>query len=114
MKKALRVTTEGTTEVLDLSENTLNVLQKAVDGYVQCVDFYRSNDNPVTMWLNEEGKLFGKPHNPYAQRVWDKEFGTGTDYIVGDVVFSGLPDDEGDTMGLTDEALQILLAVVNG
>ena len=66
----------------------------------------------MTMWCNEEGKLIGLPHNPYAQFMWDKAFGAHTDYIVGDVVLTGGTDSEGYTLGLTDEQVQIINGIV--
>jgi hypothetical protein len=56
------------------------------------------------MWCNEEGKIHSKPHNPFGQAFWEKSFGR-TDYIVGDIVLTGGVDDEGETIGLTDEQI---------
>jgi hypothetical protein len=109
MTLAIRITTAGTIEELDLSgDNSLDTLQTAVGGWVQAIDL----DESLTMWLNEEGKLVGLPHNPYAQFAWDKRFGAHTDYTVGDVVFTGGTDDEGYTLGLDqDTADQIRMMV---
>lgn len=109
MTLAIRITTAGAVEELDLSvEDSLQVLQTAVGGWVQAIDL----DDDLTMWLNEEGKLEGLPHNPYAQYAWDKRFGAHTDYTVGDVVFTGGTDDDGKTLGLDqDTADQIRMMV---
>jgi hypothetical protein len=109
MKLALRITTTGTIEELDLSvEDSLQVLQTAVGGWVQAIDL----DDELSMWLNEEGKLVGLPHNPFAQFAWDKRFGAHTDYMVGDVVFAGGTDEDGVTLGLDqDTADQIRMMV---
>jgi hypothetical protein len=109
MTLAIRITTDGTIEELDLSgENSLQTLQTAVGGWVQAIDL----DDELTMWLNEEGKLVGLPHNPYAQFAWDKRFGAHTDYMVGDAVFTGGTGDEGETLGLDqDTADQIRMMV---
>lgn len=110
MKLALRVTTTGSVEELDITDNTksLDVLQGAVGGWVQAIDL----DASVTLWLNEEGKLVGLPHNPYAQWAWDKAFGPHTDYMVGDAVFTGGVDDEGMTLGLDDNTAQAIRSMV--
>lgn len=113
MKKALAITTLGEATTIDLNEGSLEKLQKAVGGYVQAVDLCEG----VTMWCNEEGKMMSLPHNPFGQAFWEtafpvSEFGR-TDYIVGDIVLTGGADDEGDTLGLTTEEIELLLQTVN-
>jgi hypothetical protein len=108
MKLGIRVTTTGAVEELDMTADGLQVLQTAVGGWVQAIDL----DDSLTMWLNEDGKLVGLPHNPYAQFAWDKRFGVHTDYMVGDVIFTGGTDEEGATLGLDrDTADQIRMMV---
>lgn len=103
MKLAIRITTDGTIEELDLSgDNSLDVLQTAVGGWVQAIDLH----DALTMWLNEEGKLERLPHNPYAQSEWDNRYGANTDYMVGDVVFTGGTDEDGATLGLDEDTAQ--------
>lgn len=104
MKKAVIIRTDGTTETIDLSTDELAQLQGAVGGWVEAIDL---NDS-LTMWVNEEGKLTGLPHNPGAQRYWDSAFGPGTDFIVGNAVLTGGIDGEGDTIGLDDATVQAL------
>lgn len=108
MKLGIRVTTTGVIEELDMTADGLQVLQTAVGGWVQAIDL----DDSLTLWLNEEGKLVGLPHNPYAQFAWDKRYGAHTDYMVGDAVFTGGTDEEGATLGLDrDTADQIRMMV---
>lgn len=99
---ALQVKTSGEVVELDLTADSLNTLQTAVGGWVQAVDLSKT----VSLWVNEEGKLDGLPHNPYAQQFWDEAFGAGTDFIVGDVVLTGTPDQEGETQGLDKDTAQ--------
>jgi hypothetical protein len=99
---ALQVKTSGEVVELDLTANSLDTLQGAVGGWVQAIDL----SDTVSLWVNEEGKLEGLPHNPYAQQFWDEAFGAGTDFIVGDVVFTGTPDQEGETQGLGEDTAQ--------
>jgi len=106
--KALQVTTAGVVTELDLSEDSLATLQNGVGGWVQAIDLTTS----MTMWCNEEGKLNGLPHNPFAQKLWDVAFGADTDYIVGDVVFTGTPDEEGYTTGITAQDEEVIRNVV--
>lgn len=108
MKTAIHVTTTGRHTELDLSSDELDQLQTAVGGYVQPLDLATD----LTMWCNEEGKLTGLAHNPYAQFMWDKVFGSHTDYIVGDVVITGGSDDDGETIGLTTEQVAIISNII--
>ncbi len=108
MKTAIQIKTDGTVTVLDMTADSLQTLQTAVGGWVQAIDLTAD----MTMWCNEEGKLVGLPHNPYAQHMWDKAFGAQTDYIVGDIVLTGGADDEGMTLGLTAEQEAIIRKVV--
>jgi hypothetical protein len=104
MKNAVIIRTNGTSEIIDISTNTLDQLQSAVGGWVQAINL---NDT-LTMWLNEEGKVEGLPHNAVAQWYWDMAFGPDTDYLVGDVVFTGGVDSRGDTLGLDDNTANTL------
>lgn len=106
-KTAIQVKTSGEVTELDLTADSLSTLQTAVGGWVQAIDLA----SDLSMWCNEEGKLVGLPHNPYAQFMWDKVFGAHTDYIVGDVVLTGGTDSEGETIGLTQEQVEIIKAV---
>ena len=103
MKQALIIRTQGTAEVVDLgttSEESYNALSTAVGGLIEAVDISET----VIMWCNEEGKVYGLPHNALATKVFTRTFGH-VDEIKGDVVITGGTDDEGDTLGLTDEQL---------
>lgn len=97
MKKALRINTDFTTELLDLSSDEYNKLSGAVGGLIQAVDL----KSDLTIWLNEEGKLLDLPVNLVATRMWDRSFGVGTDVLVGDCVFTGGTDEDGETLELS-------------
>lgn len=105
---AIRITTQGEVSTLDMTTDSLQTLQTAVGGWVQAIDL--SAD--MTVWCNEEGKLIGLPHNPYAQHLWDQAFGAQTDYLVGDIVLTGGTDEEGMTLGLTAEQEQTIRNMV--
>lgn len=108
MKLAIKISTAGVVTELDLTDNSLRTLQDGVGGWIQAIDL--SDD--LTLWCNEEGKLHNLPHNPFAQVIWDQTFGPGTDYIVGDVVFTGGTDDEGETLGLSERGREVIGKVV--
>lgn len=79
----------------NIEDANLETLQEAVGGLIQAVDLTPR----LTMWCNEEGKLMGLPVNPVATAMWTRYFGE-TDVIVGDVVFTGGSDEEGETTAL--------------
>ena len=107
MKNAMVITTLGSVSLVNLETQSLETLQDAVGGYVQAIDL----GDQVTMWCNEEGKMIGLPHNPFGQAFWEKMYGR-TDYIVGDIVLTGGADNEGETIGLTDEQITEIAKVV--
>ena len=95
MKTALRINTDFTTEILDLEDDSLKKLQDAVGGLIQAVDLH----DDLTLWCNEEGKLIGLTPNVIGTHLYEKNFAV-KDVIMGDIVFTGGTDDEGDNLGL--------------
>jgi hypothetical protein len=94
------IDTEGNATELDLDakEGSLQTLQTAVDGLIEAVDINKN----LTLWLNEEGKLLGLPMNSVGTAMYRRATEI-TDTIVGNIVLTGGVDDEGDTIGLTEE-----------
>lgn len=79
----------------------LKYLQGKVGGYVEAIGV----GNEINMYLNEEGKMEGLAPNRLATRLAKKYAGISMlDYIVGDVVLCGGPDDEGYDTGLSSRA----------
>lgn len=76
----------------------LPILQVECGGYVQVVSLTGTLD----MWCNEEGKFNGSEWNECATAVWQAIYGP-TDEIFGTVVYTGGPDEDGDTTGISDE-----------
>lgn len=95
MKKlALMITPEGKVSKLDLnSSNELKQLQKAVGGYIEAVDLMPD----LTMWVNEEGLLM---ENLQINLV---AYGFYTNPIMGNIVFTGGTDENGDTTALSED-----------
>ena len=58
--KALQITAAG--EINELEDITLESLQQGVGGLIQAIGL-----DGLTLWCNDEGKMEGLPHNPYAQ-----------------------------------------------
>jgi hypothetical protein len=88
-------------------ENGLSIMQEAVGGYIECVSF-----DDYEMWLNEEGKLIGLPVNEAATAIWEMEYGA-TDVIMGNVLMTGVADDEGYSTELSDAALMTIEALAH-
>jgi len=105
--KALKVSTSGVREVVDFTtETSYQTIRDAVGGYIECVYLPSLN---VEMWVNEEGKLVDAPiQNPMGTALWTDNYGE-TDVTVGDIIFTGGTDSEGNTLGLSDEQLNALL-----
>jgi len=104
--KALQIRTDG--EVIELADIELETLQQAVGGLIQPVDL----TSTWTLWCNEEGKVLGLPHNPYAQCLWDECFGHQSDYIVGDIVITGGTGIDGETLGISEREITALRGIV--
>ena len=81
-------------------------LSRAVGGMIEAVTL----PNGLTLWVNENGKNDGLPVNDYATRLFASAFGEGIDIIVGNAIVTGGADDEGETLGLTDEQIAELVA----
>lgn len=104
---AVALYTDGTLLDYDISEVNAESINEIVGGWFQAVPV-----GQFTLWVNEEGKLLGLPHNEMAQVLWDKNYGKGTDYIVGNALITGGVDDEGETLGLTTEQRHDLIDLV--
>jgi hypothetical protein len=99
--KALHIKTDGKVSILNFDKDTCyKTLSDAVGGLIECVALAKDID----MWVNEEGKNMGLDFNPHATRLFVHAFGV-TDPIAGDVIVTGGADDEGETLGLSDERI---------
>lgn len=76
-------------------ENELSAFQKAVDGYIECIDL----PNGATIICNEEGKINGLPLN----RAIRDENGEILDIVAGNMVIVGFDAEEGEFVSLTAE-----------
>ena len=93
-RKYLQITTDQKATVLECTSLTsYDAINKGVGGYIECVALADNLD----MYVHEEGKLIGSPQNLIAQHYWNERYGLYTDIIVGDVVFTGGVDDEGES-----------------
>lgn len=86
-------------------KDTLTKLQGLVGGLIEAIDL---TDN-ITMWINEEGLFSNMEVNKTASDLYDKVLQLHLNYnpsignIVGDVVFTGGIDEEGNFTTLQRE-----------
>jgi hypothetical protein len=105
--KALVLKTNNTIQVEEDTEEFVSyaTLSRAVGGMIEAVTL----PSGLTLWVNEEGKMDGLPVNDYATKLFTSAFGSGIDIIVGNAIITGGADDEGETLGLTDEQVAELV-----
>jgi hypothetical protein len=105
---AVIVPVEGDPELVHFEEdNCLSVLQDAVHGYVEKVRLTPSCD----MWVNEKYRIMSPspPINKVATHLYQVH--RGGDFILGDVIFTGPCDQEGNTLGLNDIVVTTLMHI---
>jgi hypothetical protein len=108
-KTAVIVTTKAEVSIIDIAEGSLKKLQSAVDGLIQPIDL----DANVTMWVNEEGLLRSDLEmNDIATSLYAQMYDI-TNPLMGDVVFTGGTDGEGETLGLGDDYVNAIYALVD-
>lgn len=109
-QKAFKVKSEADFheyEIIEFDEeNSLEVLQEAVGGLI---DLVKISDD-LDLWVNDEGLLMGLPRNYFAMKVYTHAYHT-QGLIVGDVIFTGGVDEEGNSLGLTDEQIDRLIVM---
>jgi hypothetical protein len=101
------LTVEGEFEVHD-GVPSLEQMQGIVKGPEQAYGLVEVVElkHGITMWINEEGK-YEDPRRNGRATIFAREARSiyPNDHICGDVLFTGGPDEEGETQGLTDEQL---------
>ena len=106
--KAVRINTNGDKSIVEFTnESCYNTLSEAVGGLIECVTL-RDKVGVPDMWLNENGKGMGLDQNPTATALWVDMYDI-TDVIMGDVIITGGADDEGYTLGLSDEQVEFFM-----
>jgi hypothetical protein len=106
-KQVLVISFTGELNTAEMPENQgLAFLQEQVGGLVQVIDLVGELEG-VSLWVNEEGKMYGLPINESATHLWEKSYGK-TDVIVGNVVITGGADNAGETMPLTDGQVEMI------
>jgi hypothetical protein len=111
----LVIPVDGPTRVVAVPTDdtgTLGILQREVDGYVECLAIgdATTSEAGVDMWLNEEGKFRDDFHqNDRAMLLAFNHFGPLGDVIVGPVVL-GRTNSEGETTALSEDDITAIRA----
>lgn len=111
MSYAVLIHADGLVECIDFpgpdDDGQYQAMSDAVGGYIEHVNVI-CNDVPLDMWVNEEGLLRRFPYNSVASYIYQQSVKGGEVLIVGDALITS-GDDEGNTLGLTDEQVQQVL-----
>lgn len=93
--------------LIELERGDYTKWQKHVGGLFDCISVDRP---PASLVINDEGKIHGLPLNRRATLfcwVGNHRF-RGVDALVGDCLLVGPVDEEGETMTVPDELLELL------
>ena len=97
-QKAVIISTDGHKSVVEFEiGKSYELLSNAVGGMIECV---RLKD--ADLWCNENGIAEGLELNMIASAIYSEAF-NASNPILGNVIITGSVDDEGETLGLTDE-----------
>ena len=97
-QKAVIITTDGDKSVVEFDfGKSYQLLSDAVGGMIECVGLEGAD-----LWCNENGIAEGLPLNMIASAIYSDAF-NASNPILGNVIITGSCDDEGETLGLTDE-----------
>ena len=103
----MSISTDNIVEIKEVESIEYETLSTAVNGMIELVSIKQDID----MWLNEEGKVNGLETNIIASMIFYKAF-SQLDIIKGNVIITGGSDDDGNTVGLSDESIQDIFALV--
>ncbi|MFI8696710.1 DUF3846 domain-containing protein [Dietzia maris] len=94
--------------VVEFDQGDISAIQLHVGGMFQCIDI---NDPSATIFCDEEGKLKGSEVNRRATMLWWVHYpaARGMDVVNGDALVIGHPDEEGNSQGVPDELVDLLL-----
>lgn len=108
-RQAILITDTDTVEVINLPNDTKSeygLFSMTLDGYIEAVALDKDLLG-LTLWVNEEGKLISLPFNSLATRLWEMSYGK-TDVIMGNAIITGDADENGKTLGLTPNQINLI------
>lgn len=107
---AITMEATGLVTVRNFPQDSYPFLRDAVGGFIEAVDF-SCGDKTYTLWVNEEGKIYGLPANQGATFLV-KDSIAMFDYIAGDAVITGGTGDEGETLSLSQDDVNNILSTL--
>lgn len=108
--RAIIAMTNGALEVKNFEPGeSYGMIKEAVDGYFDCI---RIPSIGVDIWVNDEGKLLELDPNPFGTALWVHEYGM-TDMVCGNIIITGGVDEDGETIGLTQEQVDAMFHAVD-
>jgi hypothetical protein len=97
-QKAVVISTDGHKGVVEFEfGKSYELLSNAVGGMIECVGL-----KDADLWCNENGIAESLELNMIASAIYSEAF-NASNPILGNVIITGSVDDEGETLGLTDE-----------
>lgn len=105
---AILIKAEGTISDFDYDVTdgiSLTHLQEAVGGWIERAP---TRARELTMYVNEEGKILNLPRNPLATELL---FDGKWDFVAGDAVVCGEPDDEGYDTSIPPALEKLILSI---
>ena len=106
--KFVSIDADGTKNVI-YAEDGEQGSYNAIKGYINdTIERVHLHLHDADMWINDNGKALQLDQNPMATAMWVEMYGK-TDVIVGGVIITGGADEEGNTLGLTDEQVDTFL-----
>ena len=82
-------------------------MQEAVGGLIQPIDY----NETLTIWVNEEFYSLENPTANFIATTFYSNLGSNQ-VLLGNAVFTGGTDENGEVIGLDDETYEQLLEVV--
>jgi hypothetical protein len=103
--KAVAIKPEGSLAILEFKKKDFgDVLRDVIGGRFDCISLPEMG---IDIWVHDEGLLLGLDRNRFAEILWETEHEeSGTAYIVGPIVLTGLPDEEGNVTSISEEFIE--------
>lgn len=102
--KIVFMNADNTARIEDVPEITYEIMSKQVGGYIEPVNLFGGD---VVMWVNEDGIGLGLPFNNNATAMYSLSSPNWYSEILGNVLFTGIADEDGELTGVSDKFLEV-------
>lgn len=112
--RALVLHPSGARWIMEVSPaHELTAMRHAVDGNIEATYGWTGPDveaADVTFFLNDEGRILDQPVNWQATTLWwsVNPVMTGKDHLRGVVVVTGGADEDGNTLAVPDQVVEMV------